>query len=520
MTLTLNIVQGGEYVLMRNVDLSNIRVKISKTGKTSYLWKESVNAEMNFVYDDKVGKLILLGVNPDNHEELFIKYNGKSHIILSKYLKESKIGKIFEKDINWKFNIGDTIIDEKRNLLITNRKINKNPTRRNKFYQYNCKKCGFSCESVDYWVNEADIGRRESGCVCCSGHLAVSGINDIATTDSWMVEYFADKSIAKRFTVGSNKPQDCICPICGTKKRIPPYRIKSQGFGCDNCSDGVSYGEKFIRNLLSESDINFIYQLSTKNFEWCNKYKYDFYLPDYNWIIEVNGIQHYEEYGTSCFSQKDVKYNDSLKEALAINYVDKYIVIDCRESNFEYILNSIKQSALYNIINWDNIDLNKIEINAHKNLIKEVCDYYKNTYPNTTTEKMAELFHISRSGITRYLKLGNKFGLCVYLGTKTGSKERGNQYSMPLLIIEGDKKYLFRSKKLFKEKHKDIWGYGISNKTINKYINSKLEYNNKIIKQITKTEFNLYIDNKNDDVCVYGEPFILSILDYFEEVSA
>ena len=130
---------------MRNVDLSNIRVKISKTGKTSYLWKESVNAEMNFVYDDKVGKLILLGVNPDNHEELFIKYNGKTHIILSKYLKESKIGKIFEKDISWKFNIGDTIIDEKRNLLITNRKINKNQTRINKFYQYNCKNCGFSC---------------------------------------------------------------------------------------------------------------------------------------------------------------------------------------------------------------------------------------------------------------------------------------------------------------------------------------------------------------------------------------
>jgi hypothetical protein len=64
------------------------------------------------------------------------------------------------------------------------------------------------------------------------------------------------------------------------------------GRGCSVCKS--SKGEDFIRNFLTENHINFIEQYKFKNQPRDIKYcKYDFYLNDYNAIIEYHGEQHF-----------------------------------------------------------------------------------------------------------------------------------------------------------------------------------------------------------------------------------
>ena len=65
------------------------------------------------------------------------------------------------------------------------------------------------------------------------------------------------------------------------------------GYGCPKCTV-ISKGEKIISQLLDSHAIAYIQQ---KRFEDCRDIQtlpFDFYLPDYNILIEYDGIQHYE----------------------------------------------------------------------------------------------------------------------------------------------------------------------------------------------------------------------------------
>jgi len=89
---------------------------------------------------------------------------------------------------------------------------------------------------------------------------------------------------------GFNTKVKITCKIHGEFEQTPQNHLKGQG--CPICKE--SNGEKKIRDLLNNNEINFIPQ---KRFDGC-KYKialpFDFYLPKYNTCIEYNGIQHYK----------------------------------------------------------------------------------------------------------------------------------------------------------------------------------------------------------------------------------
>lgn len=66
------------------------------------------------------------------------------------------------------------------------------------------------------------------------------------------------------------------------------------GQGCPHCKR--SFGEEKIETILKKENITFIIQYIVKNENlFCSNEKFlvDFYLPDYNTIIEYNGRQHY-----------------------------------------------------------------------------------------------------------------------------------------------------------------------------------------------------------------------------------
>ena len=94
-----------------------------------------------------------------------------------------------------------------------------------------------------------------------------------------------------------------------------------QGYGCPICSE--SKGEIEVREWLENHNITYKRQ---HRFADLKKYPYDFYLPDFNLLIEYNGIQHYENIPYFHNSLKEIQERDARKE--------KY----CAENNIRLVV--------------------------------------------------------------------------------------------------------------------------------------------------------------------------------------
>lgn len=80
------------------------------------------------------------------------------------------------------------------------------------------------------------------------------------------------------------------CLVCGNEWETKPQLIKI-GSGCPQCSE--SHGERLVRQYLESHSIKYVFQ---KKFDECRNVHplpFDFYLPEYNSIIEYDGEQHF-----------------------------------------------------------------------------------------------------------------------------------------------------------------------------------------------------------------------------------
>lgn len=265
----------------------------------------------------------------------------------------------------------------------------------------------------------------KTGCsCCCSNHLSVvKGINDIATTTPWMIQYFVNIEDAYTHTYGSGDKVLMKCPNCNNEKINIISTLYYQGFSCPKCSDGISYPEKVMYIFLKQLNVNFTTQYSKTNAKWCGKYRYDFYFEKDNekYIIETHGEQHYRDKTNFKKTLEEVQQNDKNKYNLAIENgikPENYIVIDCRESELEFIKNNILHSRLNDIFDLDVIDWIKIGQDSEKSLVKEVCDYwYINIEINKeklTSYDVAKKFNLTPTTIIKYLKKGTQLGWCNY----------------------------------------------------------------------------------------------------------
>lgn len=102
------------------------------------------------------------------------------------------------------------------------------------------------------------------------------------------------------------------CQIHGYFYQTPGNHLN--GAGCPRCSE--SKGEKIISSILNKHNIKYIREYKIPNTEY--KLRYDFYLPDYNLLIEFQGIQHYEPVqtfgGEDAFKQ--LQFRDNFKKGL------------------------------------------------------------------------------------------------------------------------------------------------------------------------------------------------------------
>lgn len=310
---------GGKKLLNKNVDMDlserNIIRLDDLDGKNKterFNWKclicnhEWKNSASRVIYEGS-GCLICSRNKKGISNEYINDYNDNiDHFLSDKNIKRISSYSGWDKEVEFKCLICNNLwTDEFNDLkngayckicdvnnIIDNNVKNKKITRIDNFKGYH-EKIKFQCNICEkYWdIRPGDVISKNvgaEGCTECSGN---SKLNN-TIIDNRM----KDRSIIR---VGDYKNNHFSikwkCVICDYIWSAPPSCVAGTGTGCTKCKR-FSLGEEAILKILDRNNIKY-----TKNYNiYINGLipgerpkLVDFYLPEYELIIEYNGAQHY-----------------------------------------------------------------------------------------------------------------------------------------------------------------------------------------------------------------------------------
>lgn len=219
--------------------------------------------------------------------------------------------------------------------------------------------------------------------------------------------YIKDLNTCYNLTPQSNKPTICNCPHCGIEKTMRIQTLYIQGFSCPICSKG-SMGEKQTQATLEASNLKiFEDYFPQKTFDGLvskkgNLLRYDFYIPEHNILIEVQGAQHYEEvelWG----DLKETNYTDDLKRKYAKNNNYTLIEIDSRKGKLENIHSQLLQYCPF--LNKNIKDARKELHNTKNNRwdYKDIVTSYDRGHGESMTS-IGRRYNATQTTIRRILK--------------------------------------------------------------------------------------------------------------------
>lgn len=145
--------------------------------------------------------------------------------------------------------------------------------------EINCSEHGSFFQSPNSHVNGA-------GCPDCGLRLRASSLDEFIKNATKIHGSRYDYSLVN-YTM-SRKKVRIICPEHGEFEQSPNSHLNKHG--CPNCNE--SKGEAFVYKILNDSNIVVVREYKIPQIE--EKFRYDFYLPEHNVLIEFHGKQHYE----------------------------------------------------------------------------------------------------------------------------------------------------------------------------------------------------------------------------------
>jgi len=175
---------------------------------------------------------------------------------------------------------------------------------------------------------------------------------------------------------------EIICPTHGSFWQTPGIHVNAK-MGCRFCSE--SHGEREVERFLKKYNIGHIREHRIMPY----RYRYDFFLPDFNIYIEYNGQQHYKPVplfgGEEAF--KKVQYNDKMKKMIVSENDGRLIIITYLHKTEEAVEKEMILSLkrIYNywlIING--------ELKVFKKL-NDVCRAYELSFRTLREELIPEL---------------------------------------------------------------------------------------------------------------------------------
>lgn len=406
------------------------------------------------------------------------------------------------------YDVGDIINDGHRYLkilnakkILTNRKDGKNYMA--KMYHLQCLNCGWD----NLWLEECDI-KRGRGCSCCSGKTVVPGINSVADIYPWITDYFiGGYNEASKYTPYTEKRVIFQCPYC--KEKSQPFLIsniiKNHGFSC-SCKSSLSFPELLMKKLLDKLGITYTHQLTNKTFDWVGKYRYDFYLPYYNMIIETHGIQHYKESSLTQRTLQEEIDNDNIKINLAkSNSIDYYFIIDCSESSISYIQKSIlNNSKMCSLLNINEISFSGLEL-YDDNEYTNICNLWNNTEYSILT--ISNKLGLDRERVKNILLLSAKNGHTNFSNEQMNNRKIKSisQKSKPIQCI--DNGICFKNVYLCESLSPDLFGIKLCRNSITYHIKMNSLYKGFLFKYISAEEFNKI--KKESPGLAFGDSFVL-----------
>ena len=404
---------------MRQIDLSSLPKRIYGS-RVIYDWANSPRSILPFVYDDVEGFIEIIDyIKSDGCDgKLVVKFGDSTKSILPINLRRCKIGDMVGKQSrNFLFEVGETIKDSKRDMTIIEL-IRKKASKYNaRYIRYKCNVCGYESSAVP----EDSFVRDSSGCGSCCGKVLVRGINDITTTAPWMVAYFQGREKeARNYTANSGKKLEFVCIHCGKAlyKKIPIRNLHRRGGLNCCCRQKQSYPEKFMWNVLHCLGLKFEYRFTASWLKGFNDSNYpcefDFFLPDYKIIIEMDGSIGHGKYvfPSNKLSAEETKLKDAWKDIQAEAQGISVVRIESDESNLEYLSCEINKS-LGGIFDLSGIDWVKCHSDSLHNAVKEISAYYETNKPICLSD-LAKRFNVSKKTIRRYLDKGTMAGWCEF----------------------------------------------------------------------------------------------------------
>ncbi len=116
------------------------------------------------------------------------------------------------------------------------------------------------------------------------------------------------------------------------------------GYGCHDCKNTMSIGERTILNFLKDNNIKYIKQFTFEDCKYKFKLRFDFYLPDYDILIEFDGIQHY--YPSPIFGGQKAFESQIIRDNVKTNFC-----IQKKKKLFRIKYNENIKEKLSNILN-------------------------------------------------------------------------------------------------------------------------------------------------------------------------
>lgn len=402
---------------------SYIITELPRNKKNNHIiWKQVVGMTLEIKYDNEIYDIKVI---KKDKKRITIQYKDKICDINQDQLSIGGIGKIIGKYvIDYRYKVGDIIEDEYGKIQILEL-IERHNSHHKKEYKYKCLNCGY--EGI---LSELKMVKKNVRCqACCkNSKILVKGINTLGSLYPEIIKYLYDKNDADLYLPGSSKKIKVQCPTCEHVHEIAVYKLVARGFYCPQCYSANSYPNKLMMSILKNLDINFEYE---KVFDWSNKKQYDFYLSDYNCIIEMHGSGHY--YGIYDTSAEVIQQNDKYKKELALkNGIKYYIEIDCKKENLQYIKNSItKHNVLNEVLDISKINFELCDNNINPDITKSILERWEK-YHNAPD--IAKDLNLSKYIVVRRLKICTELGLIDYnpnkqINFKTRKKVYDNKTS-------------------------------------------------------------------------------------------
>ena len=263
-----------------------------------------------------------------------------------------------------------------------------------------------------YTRTQYDIASLDTIKCCSLGRLLHKKIID---TNPELIQYLVNKDDAIKYSVQSNRRIYTVCPNCGHIKNQIISNLYKFGFSCPCCSDGISYPNKFMFNVLKQLNVDFKNEITKRDagFEWAEDYRYDFYFEKNNkkYFVEMDGHFHFKG-----FNKEKVQISDKMKDCLAKDHGIYVIRINCQydklENRFEYIKNNIKNNNIFNSM-FDMSSVNWTDANCaatESNIILS-AKYWND---GCSMSNIAKTIGVSTDSVRNYLKIAVELGECNY----------------------------------------------------------------------------------------------------------